>query len=436
MKRVLLVIFAIVFLFSSCDKQEMALRKVASINITDARYIFKTSSSTKSLSAEEERFWKVTTKGAVEALYIQDENDKPLEITIDGIWEIGKNYVGIRINYSGNCFIADKRTGKIYTYPSNAQEPHYYLIGRLGFYDLAAIAIEANDKLYLKGEHWHEDNSKYLTGYFVEVDVKNQTSTRCTPDALSAEYIVPAKDGLLAFGDMGDLFIMLPDNSLKKYDADCNACFADKDGNLYIARVTEVEDENYLISIYRIVLQGSTIDERYVCSTKYYHFDPLGLRGGAIFTKNEANGNIIIVTALGALEFDGRELAVIDLGNNRSPLRALADYDGGGYGLMHQYRYEIPRENVFFEWERNNTVSLSHLDLQTYQLFQKEYELFSDSDYTLVEDPSIYQQHIFYSCIRHSDGHVVSFMMDYEGNRTEISDSESSFSIVNFVMIN
>ena len=430
MKRVLLIVCAIVFLFSSCNKGGMALRKASSINITDARYIFKTSSTTKSISAEEEGFWKMTTKGTIEALTIVDENEEPVKVSIKGIWEIGKNYLGIycESNYDGSIYlIADRRTGKLYTYPDNAAIPSEYNKG----VDLRAI--EANGTLYLPGNYNHRDNKDYRKSYFVEVDVKAQTSTRCTPDALDANYFVPGNDGLLAFGEhegayRSGIFIMSPDKSLKKME---NVfCFADKDSNLYIIRRNNNEDA---ISIYRIFLQGDTIGEsficKYSCEPNSYFLYWYELQDRKCFPINEANGNTLIITKGGVLEFNGRELVAIDLDD--SILNMFKNNE-----VIPQYKYLIPRDNVFIQQESENTFIMRHLDLQTYEITHKELELFSTSDYTLVEKPSVSHQNIIYSCIRHSDSHVVSFMMDFNGKRTEISDSESSFSVVNFIMLN
>lgn len=419
-------------ILSSCNLMEsiedLISPKVASLDITDARYIFKnTPSATKSMSVEEEGYWKMTVNGALEKLNFEDENGKPLKIGINNIGLLGKHYLAVCAE--NGYYIVDKRTGKLYSYPSNAELPAYMdLANQIQFAHQQVFAIEYDDKLYLEGDFWNEKNSPNVK-YFVELDVRTQTSTRCTPDGLNADRLFIANDGLLAFHGIDGAFVMTPDKKLKKYEFENHCFFTNGENNLFLIDI----DQEHTYNIYSIKKQGESIVEQKLCSyVSNFPNAPFEF----LFPINKANGNVLIIPRVGEiLEFDGRNVVCVNEFFDTRDLEESYDFSLT-YGLMHEYSMELPVDNLFFKSVSDNELVLSHLDLSQYEFLDKRLELFPKNEYTLIDNLQLRNQYIIYSCIRHSDSHIISYLMDYEGNRQEISDNNSSFSVSDFLILN
>lgn len=443
MKSWLLVSFGVLcLLVSACNSNqwgEQQLKKASSLNITDARYIFKTSATAKS-SFEKEGYWKMTVQGAIEALAFLDEDGKPLDVQIKEICPIGDHYLGVELSIGKYC-IVDKRTGKIYTFPDNADTDVIYywrLTGQLQFCAGVPLALECNGKLYLRGK------LDYKAAYFVEIDVEKQTSQRCTPDGLDADYLVPAKNGLLAFGNsINGAYVMTPKKQLKKYSSsnpeeNINLTFfTDKDKNLFLLRQTgATRSSEVTSSIYRMDWDGENVTEAHICdydgAVTDGYWDTWGLN-----PISQVNGKVLFFFYgnNSIFEFDGHSVKWV--GTNS------LDWEYGynpmvGYGLCHQYLFQLPGDNLFVKSIEGNKFTFGHLDLQTYAFTEKTLELFPESDYTLIENEGIEwrRPYLFYSVIRLADSHIITYRIDMDGNRTEISDNSSSFSASNFLVLN
>lgn len=412
--------------FSSCSK-DWHKQGAYKLNITDASYIFKTS-ATKSLGAEEEGYWKMTVNGALEPLTLQDEAEKPIESTITEIWEMGDNFLGMSYHNSTifKDLFVDKKTGKVYYFPDNVETRGAYFSD----YNLKAWATEYNGKIYLQGKNPIGDNIRY----YVEVDVSNQTSTRCTPDNLSATNLTVGKDGLIAFVADGYWFVMTPEKKLKRFGKQYEVhVFNDKNRDLFLISWIEEpykEPEHSTYTIERISLDNTEIANEFICEFE------ADLYGCGFNTSINSQNNNTMLFCYYIYEFDGKSVKkVADIGPDWTIV------DGKGFdrldlGLVHRYYFEFPSDNFFIVGVDHNLVKLQRLDLKTYELVSKTLELYPRSEYILSGDVKHNGNQLTYSCVRFSDSHLVSFVMDWDGNRQIISENSDSFPVSQFLTLN
>lgn len=426
-------------ILASCSKldREGGLPR---LDISNARYIFQTAPSTKAMDSEEEGYWKMTINGSLEAIALCDENGKPQTKEIYSIGEVGDNFLYADTDYTvlltledggkQMCkqFLVNKKTGEMFIFPKNVRFP-YISKER---YNAKLWSIEYGNKLYLIGE---SIGVKDPSHYYVELDSKTQTATRCTPEGMDARNLVVGKDGVIAFSSDGYSYVMTSGKKMKQYgSANYSRIISDSDHNLYLIN-SETNRWEY-VSISKIIINGSEIEEQFIC---YFPEVDSFWDYNLYATINSKNNNIILMTYEVIFEFDGKSVKHIGY-TSEFDVRTLDNYGFDGalrmYGYIHNYYFKIPVNNQSVASNYDNKVVLIHLDLDTYKVTQKTLDMYPESDYHLVGEIENNGVNLTYSCIRYSDSHTVTFIMDYDGHYEIIHDSSSSFSASNLLMLN
>lgn len=432
MKRFFPCMGLILFIFAACNPYTPTITKeFEKLNISDAKYIFKSSLQTKSSSALEEGFWKMTDQGLMEQLTFLDENGNPVDCVIEEIWQVAENYLGV---WCGEPYLIDKRTAKVYTYPANA----FGVVG-WGFtncnFNQQINSFEFDNKLYMAGNPYADTTSDF--NYYVLIDTQNQTSTRLTPKGLDVLHFTVGNNGLISFTAGYGNFVSTHSNKMIQLgEANYSRIFTDKNHNMFLL---SYEGQN-TYDTSKLFISRIDFNEESVKETRICEFDAsFGPLNDSFYTiVNERNGCVIFCgEGFDSIwEFDGTSVKCVSESGIDWKYVDIKGFDIKEAGWIHNYYMSIPEDNFFISgYTDKNKIWLSHLDLSNYKIEGKEIELFPSAEYTLIGDVEHRDGFISYSCIRFSDSSFVTFRMDYNGNRQLVNENNSSYTVNQLILL-
>ena len=420
----------------ACDMEEYKMKKVASIPVSDAAYIYTRSGNRSGSDDGFSGVWKVTVNGEEVKLQALDDDGDVVDIEIISIKNIFGNYL-VADTEAGRVLV-NKTSNKVYKCPIHLTGESYcrvdeYPTGTLYYHDFNMIYKSliseqsvTEEELLPEGQWGYDfligkDETLFYTGFNYCSGIDGKILTK-------GKRLYPIEDNAFMF-------------------------FGTADHNIYSFNVPQ--DLESIQYIYKWENSGDNeIVKKMICEI------PNGeVFAGPFVPINNINGKVVLFTInrydygyyidydnvdyVRVYEFDGKSCVLKRTYTTTEELKAfgqmcenIADVTSPNYGYYPLYR-TIGKTNVYFMQSdpRNDGFAVS-LDPVTYEIKcisceipRNEYEV-----YTKRTEASWGK--LLFTGLRYSDSSIVLGEVDAEGNVSIVSERASEYHITEYCALN
>ena len=433
--------FVMLFGLLSCGKSdEVSLRNIGSIPVSDAAYIFKRE-GTRSDSDEEGRgVWKVTFQGDEVKLQVLDNEGNVTDIEIISVESLSNNYLIARTTVGD--VLVDKKTNKVYKCPYN-------------LYGGGKTRVEE----YSPGTLYYSDYDGKI--YKAHISTQSVEEEEILPDGQQGLDFFLGQNGTIYYAPIDCYDTNGKVMTRNKYlypvsefvDEYNEIMFASSDRNIYSTKSVRISDyvDNYVdnIDIYKWTnMPDGKIEPKLICSIPN-RYGRTGIDLIQFAPINTVSGNVVLFLkyhvpngpAVCVYEFDGEKCVLKRTYNTEEELKLFEkfiDNAEGCYRYMREYKTIGPNDVFFDRYDGAGgyqdiaiIVDLISYDLKSipYEIPKNEYEIYNKK--TNAKDGKL-----LFNALRYSDGSIVLGEVDGKGEVKILSERKSTYNITSYFALN
>ena len=415
-----LILFLPLF-FVACNKDEIKLRKMASIPVSDAAYIFTREGSRASSGEGMGGVWKVTLDGEEVKLTVKDDEGNDVDVEILSVQDMLGNY--LIVDTEVGRVLVDKKTNKIYECPNR-------------------LCIDERVEEYPSGTLYYiADQGKI---YKSKISSQSIIEEQLLPEGETGTDFFIGQNGTIYYSTVftvyhGEGIVMTQGKHMYPITEDRSTCvmFGSADHNIY-----SLEGERGEFSIYKWEnVSDYEIEKKQICKIPfeldddgdvniyaydyYQYFAPI----------NTVSGNVVLFVGTSVYEFDGQS-CILKRTYSGEELKFRNE-------LLDRQMYVRPGESyktiskfVFFEDAPCNNGNAISLDPRTYEVESISYEIPEDQYEIRSTKSHPSWGKMLFTALRYSDGSTVLGEVDDKGNFTIVSERASTYEITEYIALN
>lgn len=429
--RIIIWIISLSSLFSiACNKDEIKLKNISSIPVSDATYIYTRSGSRSGYDDGLLGVWKVTVNGEDVKLQALDDDGDVVNIDIYSVKNILGNYLVVETE-AGHVLV-NKTTNKVYKCPfhltgESTSRVEEYPTGTLYYHDFNMIyksliseQLVTEEKLLPEGQ-WGND---FLIGQDETLFYSD-----CYSNGSSGRVMTKGKRLYLTEGVM----FGTADHNIYSVEQQDSFGNSNNESPSYIYK-WENSGDNEIVK--KMICEIPNREEMYNIMHSMF-FVPI----------NNMNGNVVLFIGNSyydsnyckVYEFDGKSCVLKRTYTTTEEMEALNRM----FDLIKNATYYYPlyktigETNVYFDaGNPQNDGFVASLDPVTYEIKCIPYEIPRNEYEVYTKRTEASWGKLLFTGLRYSDSSIVLGEVDAEGNVSIVSERASEYHITEYFALN